>query len=65
MILDGHRNISALAGRVMNRRQTEDGELLASGDGRHGHLGLGAVLHQQEPARARGPEPGRSRRLRL
>jgi len=35
---------------------TEDGELLAWGEGRHGHLGLGAVLHQQQPVRARGSE---------
>jgi len=31
---------------------TEDGELFAWGDGRDGHLGLGTVLHQQQPARA-------------
>ena len=33
---------------------TEDGELLAWGAGRDGHLGLGDVLHQQQPARAGG-----------
>ena len=38
---------------------TEDGELLAWGEGGHGHLGLGAVLHQQQPARAGGPATGR------
>ena len=35
---------------------TEDGELFAWGEGGRGHLGLGAVLHQQQPARAGGPE---------
>ena len=35
---------------------TEDGELFACGQGDHGQLGLGAVLHQQQPARAGGPE---------
>ena len=30
---------------------TEDGELLACGQGYQGQLGLGAVLHQQQPAR--------------
>jgi alpha-tubulin suppressor-like RCC1 family protein len=44
---------------------TEDGELLACGDGRDGHLGLGAVLHQQEPARAGGPELFANQRIRL
>ena len=33
---------------------TEDGELFAWGDGRDGHLGLDAVLQQQQPARAGG-----------
>ena len=42
-------------GRGFTVAVKEDGELLAWGDGRQGHLGLGAVLHQQEPARAGGP----------
>lgn len=33
---------------------TEDGELVAWGNGYHGQLGLGAVLHQQRPARPEG-----------
>jgi len=44
---------------------TEDGELFAWGDGGHGHLGLGAVLHQQQPARAGGPEMFDNQRIRL
>ena len=44
---------------------TEDGELFAWGDGRDGHLGLGAVLHQQQPARAGGPELFDNQRIRL
>jgi alpha-tubulin suppressor-like RCC1 family protein len=44
---------------------TEDGELLAWGDGRDGHLGLDAVLHQQQPARAGGPELFGNQRIRL
>ena len=44
---------------------TEDGELFAWGEGRHGHLGLGAVLHQQQPARAGGPEMFGNQRIRL
>ena len=44
---------------------TEDGELLAWGAGRYGHLGLGAVLHQQQPARAGGPETFDNQRVRL
>ena len=44
---------------------TEDGELFAWGDGGHGHLGLGAVLHQQQPARAGGPELFDNQRIRL
>ena len=44
---------------------TEDGELFAWGDGRDGHLGLGAVLHQQQPARAGGPEMFGNQRIRL
>jgi alpha-tubulin suppressor-like RCC1 family protein len=44
---------------------TEDGELLAWGEGGHGHLGLGAVLHQQQPARAGGPETFDNQRVRL
>ena len=31
---------------------TEDGELFACGQGGHGQLGLGAAMHQQQPARA-------------
>jgi hypothetical protein len=44
---------------------TEDGELFAWGEGRHGHLGLGAVLHQQQPARAGGPELFDNQHIRL
>ena len=44
---------------------TEDGELLAWGEGDHGQLGLGAVLHQQQPARAGGPELFANQRIRL
>jgi alpha-tubulin suppressor-like RCC1 family protein len=53
---------------------TEDGELLAWGEGRCGNLGLGAVLHQQKPARAvlpaahkngGGPEMFDNQRIRL
>ena len=43
---------------------TEDGELLAWGNGGHGHLGLGDVLHQQQPARG-GPELVGNQRIRL
>ena len=44
---------------------TEDGELLACGQGNHGQLGLGAVLHQQQPARAGGPEMFDNQRILL
>jgi hypothetical protein len=44
---------------------TEDGELLARGDGRQGQLGLGAVLHQQQLACAGGPELFGNQRIRL
>ena len=44
---------------------TEDGELLSCGQGMHGQLGLGAVLHQQQPARAGGPELFANQRIRL
>ena len=44
---------------------TEDGELFAWGAGEHGHLGLGDVLHQQQPARAGGPEMFGNQRIRL
>ena len=44
---------------------TEDGELFAWGDGGNGHLGLDAVLHQQQPARAGGPELFGNQRIRL
>ena len=44
---------------------TEDGELFAWGEGRLGHLGLGAVLQQQQPARAGGPELFGNQRIRL
>ena len=43
---------------------SEDGELLACGDGEYGQLGLGAALHQQ-PARAGGPELFANQRIRL
>ena len=46
----------AACGRDFTVAVTEDGELLACGQGDHGQLGLGAVLHQQQPARAGGPE---------
>ena len=44
---------------------TEDGELFACGQGGHGQLGLGAALHQQQPARAGGPELFGNQRIRL
>ena len=44
---------------------TEDGELLACGDGEEGQLALGAVLHQQPPARAGWPELFANQRIRL
>ena len=44
---------------------TEDGELFAWGEGRHGHLGLGTVLHQQQPARAGGLKLFANQRIRL
>ncbi len=44
---------------------TEDGELHAWGEGGEGQLGLGAVLHQQQPARAGGPELFANQRIRL
>jgi alpha-tubulin suppressor-like RCC1 family protein len=44
---------------------TEDGELLAWGDGRLGQHGLGAVLHQQQPARVGVPELFANLRIRL
>ena len=44
---------------------TEDGELLAWGDGNQGQLGLGALPHQQLPARAGGPELFDNQRIRL
>ena len=44
---------------------TEDGELFACGQGGHGQLGLGAALHQQQPARAGGPELFANQRIRL
>jgi len=43
---------------------TEDGELLAWGDGQHGELGLGAVLHQHQPARVGGLELFANQRIR-
>ena len=55
----------AACGRDFTVAVTEDGELFAWGDGEHGHLGLGAVLHQQQPARAGGPEMFDNRRIRL
>ena len=55
----------AACGRDFTVAVTEDGELFAWGDGRDGHLGLGAVLHQQQPARAGGPEMFDNRRIRL
>ena len=41
----------AVCGRDFTVAATEDGELLACGQGDHGQLGLGVVLHQQQPAR--------------
>ena len=55
----------AACGRDFTVAVTEDGELFAWGEGRHGHLGLGAVLHQQQPARAGGPELFGNQRIRL
>ena len=40
----------AAFGRDFTVAVTEDGELLACGEGRHGNLGLGAALHQQQPS---------------
>ena len=57
--------VMAVCGRDFTVAVTEDGELFAWGDGRHGHLGLGAVLHQQQPARAGGPEMFANQRIRL
>ena len=44
---------------------SEDGELLACGNGEYGQLGLGDVLHQQQPACAGGPELFANQRIRL
>ena len=44
---------------------TENGELYSWGDGSDGQLGLGAVRHQQWPARAGGPEKFGNQRVRL
>ena len=44
---------------------TEDGELFAWGAVRDGHLGLGEDGHQQQPARAGGPEMFDNQRIRL
>ena len=44
---------------------TENGELYSWGDGSDGQLGLGAVRHQQWPARAGGPEMFGNQRVRL
>jgi alpha-tubulin suppressor-like RCC1 family protein len=55
----------AACGRSFTVAVTEDGELLACGQGNHGQLGLGAVLHQQQPARAGGPELFDNQRIRL
>ena len=45
---------------------TEDGELLAWGDGRDGHLGLDAVLHSSSRrVRPGGPELFDNQRIRL
>ena len=55
----------AVCGRDFTVAVTEDGELLACGQGDHGQLGLGAVLHQQQPARAGGPELFANQRIRL
>ena len=44
---------------------TVDGELLVCGLGEKGELGLGAVLHQQQPARAGGLELFGNQRIRL
>ena len=55
----------AACGRDFTVAVTEDGELFAWGEGGYGHLGLGAVLHQQQPARAGGPEMFDNQRIRL
>jgi len=44
---------------------TEDGELFACGKGGQGQLGLGAAMHQQQPARAGGLELFANQRIRL
>ena len=55
----------AVCGRDFTVAVTEDGELFACGQGDQGQLGLGAVLHQQQPARAGGPELFANQRIRL
>ena len=55
----------AACGRDFTVAVTEDGELFAWGEGGRGHLGLGAVLDQQQPARAGGPEMFDNQRIRL
>jgi len=55
----------AACGESFTVAVTEDGELLAFGFGYHGQLGLGAALHQQQPARAGGPELFANQRIRL
>ena len=55
----------AACGESFTVAVTDDGELLAFGFGYHGQLGLGAVLHQQQPARAGGPELFANQRIRL
>jgi len=55
----------AACGRDFSVAVTEDIELFAWGEGGRGHLGLGAVLHQQQPARAGGPELFGNQRIRL
>ena len=55
----------AACGENITVAVTEDGELFACGQGDHGQLGLGAALHQQQPARAGGPELFDNQRIRL
>ena len=55
----------AACGNCSTVAVTEEGELLAWGKGEGGHLGLGTLLHQQQPARAGGPELFANQSIRL
>ena len=57
--------MAACGGLFTTVAVTEQGELFAWGKGEHGQLGLGAVLHQQQPERAGGPELFGNQLIRL